>query len=89
MIDYIALAKSVLKSKGALEEHKDEGHYHLMLRKSYCIEHSKALLPYILYTRSDEYYHHFFFKRPCGVWERTKLLIMLTTAIMRIEKYGE
>lgn len=85
-IDYIALAKSMLKNNGTLEEHKDTGHYHLMLRKSCQMTYTRALLPYVLYTRTDEYYRHFFIKRPYDVWERTKLLIILTTAILKVEK---
>ena len=84
-MDYLALIRSALKNKGAIDDRPDTGYYHLMIRRSYEID-DDSFRPYVTYVSTDGYYRNYLIARPDNLWERTKILIMLTTAILKVEK---
>jgi hypothetical protein len=48
-----------------------------------------SIRQYITYEIVSGYYRNILIERPKGLWERTKLMIKLTTAVLGIKKHGK
>lgn len=88
MIDYVSLIQAALRNKGSFDEITSADYYELMIRNMYDIDLS-SIRQYITYEIVSGYYRNILIERPKGLWERTKLMIKLTTAVLGIKKHGK
>jgi hypothetical protein len=88
MIDYVSLMQSAMDGKGSFDELPDENYYELMIRGSYDIDLSH-IRQYIVYEVVNNHHRDILIKRPKSLWERTKLMIKLTTIVLGVKKHGK